>query len=130
MPHRRLRFCLFAVLLALAGSVRAGETVRVVVEFGGEQTKTFKKIAWREGLTALAAMNQAKQAAEGIAFKYRGKGSRAFLTSIDGVKNEGGGRNSRNWTYRVNGRLGKKSFAVRTLKPDDVLTWKFARYGK
>ena len=131
MIHRRrqLRLTLF-VLLALAGSAKAGETVRVVVEFGGEKTKTFEKIAWREGMTALDAMNQAKKAAEGIAFTYRGKDSRAFLTSIDGVKNEGGGLKGRNWTYRVNGKLAKKSFAVMELEADDVLTWKFAPYGK
>ena len=133
MTHRRrqLRPYLFTVLLlALAAPVRAGETVRLVVEFGGEKTKTFEKIAWREGLTALDAMHQAKKGDGGITFKYRGKGSRAFLTSIDGVKNEGGGLKGRNWTYRVNGKLGKTSFAVRKLKADDVLTWKFAPYGK
>ena len=127
---RPLRLSLFVLLLAFAGSAHAGETLRVVIEFGNEKTKTFEKIAWREGMTALDAMKQAKKADEGITFKYRGKGSRAFLTSIDGVKNEGGGRKGRNWTYRVNGKLAKKSFAARELEADDVLTWKFAPFGK
>ena len=54
------------LLLAFAGSAHAGETVRVVIEFGGEKTKTFEKIAWREGLTALDAMKQAKKGEGGI----------------------------------------------------------------
>ena len=81
-------------------------------------------------MTALDAMNLAKKGDEGITFKYRGKRSGAFLTSIDGVKNEGGGLAGRNWTYRVNDKLAKKSFAVQALAADDVLTWKFAPFGK
>ena len=92
MTHRsgqsRL-FLLLAVLLALATSARAEETVRMVVDFG-DKKKTYEKIAWREEMTALDAMNQAKRGKNGMKFKYRGRGSRSFLISIDGVKNEGG----------------------------------------
>jgi len=39
------------------------------------------------------------------------KGETAFLTQIDELENEGRGRN---WIYRVNGELAKKSFAILT----------------
>ncbi len=53
-----------------------------------------------------------------------------MLTAIDGVTNESGGGESRNWIYRVNGKLATVSFDAYTLVPGDVILWRFEKYGE
>ena len=60
-----------------------------------------------------------------ITFRYRGSGSTAFLYRIDDLENEGRGRN---WIFRVNGKLGQRSFALHELRPSDRVLWKFDTY--
>ena len=59
-----------------------------------------------------------------ISLTSTGSGASAFLTSLDGVANEGAG--GRNWTYSVNGKHADRSFAVYELQPGDHVLWTFA----
>ena len=99
--------------------------VKMIVDYGDGVQKHFTAISWKKGMTGLDALNQAKQHPRGIRFNYRGKGARGFLTAIDGLKNEGSGKN---WIYRVNGKLGDRSFAIQPLNRGDVTLWKFGQY--
>ena len=129
--HRLASAWALIVAISLsAGVAAAAETVTLVIDFGGGKVKTFDKLAHRDGMTARDAMNQAKDAQGGITFAQRGRGETAFLTAIDGVKNEGGGLEGRNWTYRVNGKLAKVGFAVRKLEASDTVQWKFGPLKK
>ena len=56
-------------------------------------------------------------------FVTQGSGASAFLTEINGVKNEGAG--GRNWMYSVNGERADRSFAVYELQPGDHVLWSF-----
>jgi hypothetical protein len=121
--------CLAALLAALlSGAVQAQPkpTVKLVVNYGDGVEKHFTAIAWREGMTVLDAMRAANEHPRGIKFEFTGEGERAFLSSIDGVSNEGGGRN---WIYRVNGETGDRSFAVKGIAAGDVIHWTFGPYG-
>ncbi len=127
---------LVAVSLALAGliggnsSLHAADpdappTVRMVIDYGDGVEKHFTALGWKEGMTILDALEAAKDHARGIKFTYRGKESTAFLTHLDDLENEGTGKN---WVFRVNDKLGTKSFAVTPLKAGDTVLWRFGEY--
>ena len=107
-------------------SVKAEEpaaSVGLSIDFGDGFQKQYSMLAWREGVTVLDVLEQASRHPRGIKYEFRGKNATAFVTSIDGVINEGKGRN---WTFRVNGQLADRSAGVYPLKPNDNVLWKFA----
>ncbi len=77
-------------------------------------------------MTVAKAMSYAAAHRHGIQYEVRGQGATALLWQIDDLKNQGG--TGLNWIYRVNGKLGKTSFAVAALEPGDVVLWKFDEY--
>ena len=101
-----------------------GKTVRLTIDFGQRQ-RQFAEIPWREGMTVMDAMQAAASRPNGLAYKSRGTGPSAFVSSIEGVKNQGTGRNSKSWIYNVNDQQGKKSAGLRRLGPYDRILWKF-----
>jgi hypothetical protein len=102
------------------------KTVKLVIDYGDGAQKVFPALEWKDGLTVLEAMDNAKAPAHGITFKYTGKGETAFLTQIDDLKNAGGGKDKKNWQYWVNDTYADKGFGVRKLEQGDVVMWKFA----
>ena len=112
--------------IAATGYARADDaTITLVVDYADGVEKRFTKIQWAKDMTVLDAMSQAKKHPRGIDFKFKGKGATAFLTQIDNLKNEGKGSN---WIYRVNDKLGDRSFAIHVLKESDTVLWKFGKY--
>jgi hypothetical protein len=135
MPlHAVTYFAMFlgsAVLTALAvgpacaDDVPEPQTVRLIIDYGDGVQKHFTALEWKDGMTVLDAMKEAQKHPRGMKFVHRGKGETAFLTRIDELENEGRGRN---WMYRVNGELAKKSFAILTVKAADTILWTFGEY--
>jgi hypothetical protein len=93
--------------------------VFLTVNFGNGQLLN-EKTQWREGMTVLDVLQDHRR----IGFLTEGSGASAFLTSLNGVMNEGAG--GRNWTYTVNGKYADRSFAVYELQPNDHVLWTFA----
>lgn len=102
-----------------------GRAVRVVIDYGDGVQKHFTRLTWKPGMTVLDALKAAAKHPRGIKIDYRGDGSTAFLTRIDDLENEGGGRN---WLYRVNNKLADCGFGAFALKSGDAVLWKFAQY--
>lgn len=100
-------------------------TCRLVIDYGDGVEKHFSQLAWRDGLTVQDLLNTAAKHPRGIKFEFRGQGETAILTQLDGVKNEGSGRN---WIYQVNGKFGDRSFAIQKLSAGDNVLWKFGEY--
>jgi hypothetical protein len=132
--HAVMYFAMFlgsAVLTALAAGpacaddAPAPQTVRLIIDYGDGVQKHFTALEWKDGMTVLDAMEEAQKHPRGMKFVHRGKGETAFLTRIDELENEGRGRN---WMYRVNGELAKKSFAILTVKAADTILWTFGEY--
>ena len=82
-----------------------------------------RSIPWKAKLTVLAALQAAQKHPRGIKLAYQGTGERVLVTAIDGVKNEGRGKN---WLYQVNGELADKSAGVYELSAGDAVLWRFA----
>ena len=72
------------------------------------------------------ALKFAAEHPRGISYKVRGRGATALLLQIDDLENQGG--SGLNWIFRVNGKLGDRSFAVTPLQPGDRVLWKFDEY--
>ncbi len=80
-------------------------------------------------VTASATVFDALQtAADQCGFKIASRGidSTLFVSEIDGVKNEGAA--GKNWTYRVNGKLGNCSAGAFELSPKDRVEWSLGDY--
>lgn len=101
------------------------QTVVLVIDYADGVEKHFRQLPWKAGATVLDVIRAAQRHPRGSQFVYRGSGDTAFLTQIDDVKNEGGGRN---WVYSINGEVGKRGFAVSEVKAGDRVLWKFTQY--
>lgn len=127
LTRRSAAIVLATMLLAVAA---AGEraraqnaTVRLVVDYGDGVIKTITDLPWAKGSTVLDVMNAAKNRPHGISFEYTGSGAASFLTRIDDLANQGGGK--KNWQLWVNTSYADKSFAVYEVQPLDVVFWRF-----
>lgn len=102
------------------------KTVEFTIRFNGKAKDIeLKEIEWKDGMTVLSLMTQLQKEKK-LSFKHRGKGITAFLTEIGGIKNSGSGGD--NWIFRVNSKLGKKSFGVTKLSAGDKINWTFGKY--
>ena len=140
MKRRKLPFYLIQGVLAilclapLAAQAKAQAespkppTVAVVVDFGDGLIWTYS-VEHKAGMTILDAMTIAKaRSPRPLRFSHKGSGESAFLISIDETANEGGGRSSKNWFYRVNDQLGDESFGLKELNAGDKVLWHFGKY--
>jgi hypothetical protein len=109
-------------------SEQAATTVQLTIDYNDGCQKRFTAIEWVEGMTVLDAMQKAKNAPHGITFEFTGSGETAFLTQIDDLKNEGGGKEKKNWQYWVSGSYADKSFGAWKLNSGDCVLWKFDTY--
>ncbi len=98
-------------------------TVQLTVDYGDGVLKQFTRLEWKEGMTVLAAVQQAAKHPRGIKPAVQGSGELTLLIAIDELKNEGNGKN---WLYRVNGKLGDRSCGIMQLKAGDSVTWQFS----
>jgi hypothetical protein len=96
------------------------QSVRLTIYFGDERAPVDVESRWHESMTVADVLNSARR----ISVTSAGSGAGAFLTSLNGVANQG--INGRNWTYRVNGKHADRSFAVYELRPGDQVLWTFA----
>ncbi len=100
-----------------------GETVGLTIDFGNGASKRFEALPWREGMTLEQLMAEASEFRPGISFTQKGAGKMGFLTSLEGLENQG--VDGRNWQYRVNGKHGKMSFCLQPLEVGDQVLWGF-----
>lgn len=97
-------------------------TVTLEVDFGGDKRAKSITVVCSPDSTVLQSLERAR-ATNDLKFESRGVGETAFLSSIDGVKNEGS--DGKNWIYKVNGQLGDKSAGIYEVNPGDTVTWSF-----
>ena len=98
----------------------------LVIDFGDGFEKRYTQLKTEESGTVESMLKQASRHPRGIKFESSGSGATAFLRSIDGVKNEGQGRN---WVFRINGDLGVSSMGRAKVKAGDVVRWTFGKYA-
>ena len=100
-----------------------GETVRLTIDFGNGASLQYQALPWKEGLTVEDLLRSAQEFRPGITFSQKGEGKMGFLTSLDGLSNEGA--SGRNWTFQIDAKHGQQSFSVQELTPGQHVLWKF-----
>lgn len=128
-----LAFTLAAPILSLAQDgapkpaaetkAKTTKTVALTIEFPGEVELHYKAIPFTEGMTVFDALTAASKHARPLRFKHSGSGEFAFLTEIDGQKNEG--VSGKNWTYKVDGERAKVGMGSMKLKEGSHVLWIF-----
>jgi hypothetical protein len=135
MKRIRSGLAIFFTLSALAlmasqplhgDDTKTAKTVRVIVDYNDGAQKSFTGIAWKKGMTALDATLAASKHRRGFKFSHSGKGTSAFVSQIDDLKNEGSGKGKRNWLIWLNEKLARRGVGDQTLQPGDELKWKFS----
>ena len=126
-----LIFALFSLapmdIPAARGADTDSKTVTLTIDFGDGFQKRYTELKLTPNMTVFDAMLAARKHSRPLKFQHRGKGETAFVSQIDGLKNDGAGRN---WIFRVEGKLGKRSCGVTPIKAGDHVKWRFERYGK
>lgn len=113
--------------LAAAGTpAPAATTVTVLIDFGDGSQRRFSELAFTPGMSAVDAILAAQAHPRGPAVESTGSGETAFVTAVDGVRNEGGGEKARNWQFFVNDDFGRRGAGATILKPGDRVAWAFA----
>jgi len=107
-----------------------GQTVRLEIDFGNGAKKIFAAIPWQEQMTIADLMKSARQFQPGIVYSQVGEGEMGFLSSVEGVANEGA--DGRNWIYQVDDRHAHRSFCLEKVEPSSHVLWTFTdeRYNE
>lgn len=99
------------------------KTIALTIEFPGDVELHYKAIPFTEDMTVFDALSAASKHSHPLRFKHTGSGEFAFLTEIDGVKNEG--PSGKNWTYNVDGQRAKVGMGSMKLKTGGQVHWIF-----
>jgi hypothetical protein len=102
-----------------------GDAASLTVDFGNGASRRWEALPFVPGMTVGALLEEARKFKPPLAFTQQGEGEQSFLTSLEGVANEGGG--GRNWMYSVDGEDGHVSFAVQEIQAGDAVLWEFRR---
>jgi hypothetical protein len=119
---------LAALTVGLTPVVRgdeAAKTVRLTIDYGDGTQRVFTRLAWKEDMTVFDLLQAAAKHPRGIKVTHQGKGATTLITAIDGLENEGRGRN---WIYEVNGKTADRGCGVWKLAAGDVVLWRFDTY--
>jgi hypothetical protein len=101
-----------------------GETATLAIDFGNGARREFV-LPWSEKLTLGKLMREARDFRPGIRYTQKGKGKMAFLTSLEGVENQGA--SGRNWLYEIDGNHGKVSFEIQPLEAGAKVLWVYKK---
>ncbi len=104
-------------------ATQAKTHVRLVIDFGDGVEKHFTMIEHKPGLTAMDALLAAKANARGIRLEHSGKGETAFVSAIDDLKNQGSGKDRKNWQFFVNDVFATQGPGATALKAGDTVKW-------
>lgn len=99
---------------------------RLTIDYGDGVEKSFTQLPWREGTTVLDLLTAAAKHPRGVKFQQRGSGSTAFIREIDGLANQGAGRDSRNWLFTVNSKMSEVGCGACPVGRTDHVRWRFA----
>ena len=101
----------------------AAETVALEIDFGNGARREYAALPYRDGMTVGDALRLAQDFGPGLPFTHQGEGELSFLTSLDGVANQGPG--GRFWLYQIDGRRADVSYEVQPLAAGERVLWQF-----
>jgi hypothetical protein len=99
--------------------------VALTIDFGGRRRNKELAVEFEAPVTVLTILEIASQSGH-LTLEATGRGERAFVTAIDGLKNQP--QDDSNWIYFVNNELADRGCGSYLVRPDDAITWKFGSY--
>ncbi|MEP9410894.1 MAG: DUF4430 domain-containing protein [Candidatus Brocadia sp.] len=109
---------IFVIFAALPAAYAASQKITVEIDYGGVQQNREVEITWKQGITALEALQSVAQ------IETLQIGEYLFVTSIDGVE---GKKGDKAWYYDINGKRAT-SFANRCiLNKGDHMRWEYTK---
>jgi hypothetical protein len=109
----------------LPDETNAVKEVKLTIDTGDPKVTTVK-VPFAEKMTVRDALKVA--AGQGITAVYQGEDAGAMLQTLQGIGNQGGGKEAKNWIFYVNGKQATISSAVYSLQPGDAIIWRFEKY--
>lgn len=98
------------------------KTVSLMVDFGDGAVKTFVDVAYAENETLFDVTKRALEES-GVTFQYQPPGPYGIL--VDQIGDKKGGTDGKYWLWWENGRMGQVASDAFSLRPGDVVEWKF-----
>ncbi len=109
----------------LPSDENASKEVKLTIDTGDPRVTTVK-VPYAEKMTVRDVLKAAEP--QGITAIYQGEGEGALLLSLQGISNQGGGQEAKNWIFYVNNKQATVSSAVYSLQPGDAIIWRFEKY--
>ena len=111
---------------ATPAAAAATNTLALVVDFGDGAQRAYPALPFNPGMSAVDALLAARTHPRALTVETSGAAETAFVSAIDGVRNEGSGDTARNWQFFVNADFGRRGAGATMLNPGDRVTWVFA----
>lgn len=118
MKHLKRILVIFVIFVLLPAAYGASQNITVEIDYGGRQQSRKVEITWKQGITALEALQsvakiETKQADEFI-----------LVNSIDSVEGQSG---ARVWYYDINGKRATSVANKCILGQDDYMKWEYTK---
>ena len=118
MKHLKRILGIFVIFVLLPAAYGSSQNVTVEIDYGGLQQSRKVEITWKQGITALEALQsvakiETKQAGEFI-----------LVNSIDSVEGQSG---ARAWYYDINGKRATSVANKRILSEGDYMRWEYTK---
>lgn len=118
MKHLKRILGIFVIFVLLPVAYGASQNITVEIDYGGLQQSRKVEITWKQGITAMEALQsiakiETKQAGEFI-----------LVNSIDSVEGQSG---AKAWYYDVNGKRATSVANKCILTEGDYMKWEYTK---
>ena len=118
MKHLKRILGIFVIFVLLPAAYGASQNITIEIDYGGLQQSRKVEIKWKQGITALEALQSVAQ------IEPKQIGEFILVTSIDSIKGQSG---TNAWYYNINGKRAT-SFANKCiLNEGDRMRWEYTK---
>ena len=118
MKHLKRILGIFVIFVLLPAAYGASQNITIEIDYGGLQQSRKVEIKWKQGITALEALQSVAQ------IETKQIGEFILVTSIDSIKGQSG---TNAWYYNINGKHAT-SFANKCiLNEGDRMRWEYTK---
>ncbi len=118
MRYLKRAIGIFVIFALLPVAYSASQNITVEIDYGGVQQNRDVEIKWKQGITALEALQSVAQ------IKTRQIGEFILVTSLDGVEGQAG---DKVWYYYINGKRATSFANKNVLNEDDCMRWEYTK---
>lgn len=125
-------FILFLILFCNKISQQNQDKVleyQVKIEFKADQVHQSYIKKYQKTQSIFEIMQNLKDQNQ-VDFNYTGKDDMIFINEILGLKNEGSGKNKKNWLYFINNQLAEKGVSQILINKNTFILWCYTTWEK